>query len=148
LGALIGVAMVVSMFSARMFGKFIDNNKGYYLLKYGVYMNAVTHVIRTFITTGSGVAAVSIINEPTTLSYRMPLVKGLYDAADTHKGYRIVYLTWMEMISAIVKFLFCISMFIACYFADPITVLRVSFIPVAVISLGILLQKFPALKKV
>jgi MFS family permease len=148
LGALIGVAMVISMFSARMFGKFIDNHKGYYLLKYGVYMNAVTHVIRTFITNGSGVVAVSIINEPTTLSYRMPLVKGLYDAADTHKGYRIVYLTWMEVITAVAKCIFCFSLFVSCYYADPITVLRVSFIPVAVISLGILLQRFPALKKV
>lgn len=148
LGALIGVAMIVSMFSARMFGKFIDGHKGIYLLKYGVYMNAITHVIRTFITTGSGVAAVSIINEPTTLSYRMPLVKGLYDAADTHEGYRIVYLTWMEAVTAVAKSVFCFSLFVACFYADPITVLRVSFIPVAIISLGILFQKFPALKRV
>jgi hypothetical protein len=148
LGALIGFSMVVSMFSARMFGKFIDDRKGYYLLKYGVILNAVTHAIRPFITTGAGVASVSIINEPTTLSYRMPLVKGLYDAADTHEGYRIVYLTWMEMTTALAKSLYCFAMFIACYHFDSLTVLRLSFIPVAIISLGILLQKFPALKKV
>jgi hypothetical protein len=148
LGALIGVSMVVSIFSARMFGKFIDNRKGGYLLKYGVLLNAVTHAIRPFITTGAGVAAVSIINEPTTLSYRMPLVKGFYDAADTHEGYRIVYLTWMEMVTAFAKSFYCFVLFFACFYFDSLIVLRISFIPVAIISLGILLQKFPALKKV
>ena len=148
LGALVGVSMVVSMFSARMFGKFIDNKKGKYLLRYGVILNAITHAIRPFITTGGGVVAVSVINEPTTLSYRMPLVKGLYDAADTHSGYRIVYLTWMEMVTAFAKSFYCFVLFFACYYFDSITVLRLSFIPVAIISLGILLEKFPALKKV
>lgn len=148
LGSLIGVAMLVSMFSARMFGKFIDGKKGIYLLKYGTVLNAITHVIRSFITTGAGASAISIINEPTTLSYRMPLVKGVYDAADTHEGYRIVYLTWLEALTAVAKSLFCFALFAACFFVDPITVLRVSFIPVGILSLGVLLQRFPALKKV
>ena len=147
LGGIVAVAMVLSMVGARMFGKIIDNKKGYYLLKYGVYLNAVTHSVRSFITAGGGAVAVSLLNEPTTLSYRMPLVKGFYDAADSEEGYRIVYLVVAEMITAGAKSLYCAALLVASYYFDPVNVLRYSFIIIAIVSLGILLQRFPALRK-
>jgi MFS family permease len=148
LGSLIAVAMVLSMVGAHMFGKFIDNKKGYYLLTYGTLLNAITHVFRSFITAGGGAVAVSLLNEPTTLSYRMPLVKGFYDAADSEDGYRIVYLVVTEALCAAAKSLYCAILLVCSYFYDPILVLRYSFVIVAIISLGILWQRFPALKKV
>ncbi len=148
LGAVIGLGMVISIFSARMFGKFIDNKKGLFLLQYGVIMDSVLHTIRPFITTGAGAIAVSVSNEPITLSYKMPLVKGWYDQADSIEGYRIVYLTWSEMITGFSKGAYCLALFIACYFWDPLTVLRNNFFIVALIALLMFLQKFPALKKV
>jgi len=147
LGGVIAAAMVLSMIAARLFGRIIDNKKGYYLLTYGVWINAVTHTIRSFITAGGGAVAVSLMNEPTTLSYRMPLVKGFYDAADSEKGYRIVYLVVAEIVTTICKSLFCLSLFLATYVFDPETAFRYSFIVVAIISLGILSQRFPALRK-
>lgn len=148
IGALTGFAMLVSMFSARMFGKFIDNKKGLPLLNFGTVINAITHVIRAFTTSAGGAVAVSILNEPVTLSYRMPLMKGFFDEADNEPGYRIVYVTSTEMVTAVTKALYCLALFVACNYYDSISVLRYSYVVVAVISLGILLQKFPALKKV
>lgn len=148
LGGVIGLGMVISIFSARMFGKFIDNKKGLYLLQYGVTMDTVLHLIRPFITTGAGAVAVSTSNEPITLSYKMPLVKGWYDQADTVEGYRIVYLTWSEMITGFSKGIYCLSLFIACYFWDPLSVLRYNFFFIALIALVMLIQRFPAIKRV
>lgn len=148
LGGLIGASMVVSMFSARMFGKFIDARKGRYLLNHGVVINAITHGLRSIITSAPGAIGISIVNEPTTLSYRMPLLKGYYDAADSHEKDRIVYITWMEIISAAAKSFFCFSLYALAFFYEAVTMLQYSFIFVGAISLLILVQRFPALKKV
>ncbi len=147
-GAIIAIGTGISMFSAYMFGKFIDNRKGLALLNYGTVMNAITHVIRSTVTAAGGAIAISVLNEPITLSYRMPLVKGFYDAADSEDGYRIVYLVVAEMLTGITKAIFSLSLLAASYIFDPVNVLRYSFIFVGILSLGILLQRFPALKKV
>jgi len=146
-GAIIALGTGISMFSAYMFGKFIDNKKGLILLRYGTIMNAITHAIRSTVTAAGGAIAISALNEPITLSYRMPLVKGFYDAADSEEGYRIVYLVVAEMLTALAKGLFCLLLLVASYVFDPVSVLRYCFILVGILSLGILLQRFPALKK-
>ncbi len=148
LGGIIAIAMIISMFSARMFGKFIDNKHGLVLLQYGTIMNSLTHIMRSTVTAAGGTIAVSTLNEPITLSYKMPLAKATFDAADSEEGYRIVYLASTEMITAIAKSVYCFALFIATYYYDPIIVLRYSFVAVGIISLGILFQRFPALKKV
>lgn len=148
LGLIIGLGMAVSIFSARMFGKFIDHKKGKYLLNYGVIMDSTLHLIRPFISTTAGAVVVSTANEPITLAYKMPLVKGWYDQADSIEGFRIVYLTWSEMITGFVKGIYCLCLYIACSFFDPLDVLRYGFLLVAISGLFMLVQKFPALKKV
>jgi MFS family permease len=148
LGLITGFALGVSIFSSYIFGKIVDRENGLSLLKFGSIMNSISYVVRAFVTTASGAIAVSVLNEPITLAYKIPLVKGYYDAVDSEEGYRIVYLTVGEISSAVTKAIYYLVLFVFCYFADPISVLRWSFIPVAIISLGILLQRFPALKKV
>lgn len=78
----------------------------------------------------------------------MPLSKAMYDRADDIEGYRIVYISLMEVASAFIKALYCGSLLIATYFFDPILVLRLGFVAAALIGLLMLTQKFPALKKV
>ncbi len=148
LGVIVGIATAVSIVSARMIGEVIDNRKGLKLLQYGTYINATIHILRSFTSTATGAIAISTINEPTTLTYHMPLLKGFYDEADSEPGYRIVYLTVTEIINGVAKAIYYLGLFMACYFFDPISVLRYSFIIVGVISLGMLFQRFPALKKV
>lgn len=146
-GAIVAIGMAVSMFSARMFGTFIDEKRGNKLLQYGVFMNALVHVFRSFIYTPAGAVSVSTLNEPMTLSYRMPLVKGAYDMADTLHGYRIAYFVWIEMTTAIPKAIYCLLLFTMCSYFDELSVLRFSFIGVGIYSLCMLVQNFPALKK-
>lgn len=147
-GSLVAISMVVSMFSARMYGKFIDDNKGLFILRYGVTMNAFVHAIRSFVVASGGAIAISTLNEPMTLLYKMPLVKGLYDEADSIEGYRIVYFVTTEIFTAFVKFLMCLALLLFSYSYSPVEVLRYSFVFVGIISIGILLQRYKALKNV
>lgn len=146
LGTLVGITMGISIFSAHMFGKFIDNRRGVYLLRYGVLMNVVLSASRAAITGTGGAVAVSVLGEPVILSYRMPLIKGLYDEADGADGYRIVYLAWAEIIAGSTKFSYSFGLLIASQYFDPISVIRVSFLVIPVIGLASLAQRFPALK--
>lgn len=148
LGIIIGGSLAVSIISAHMFGKIIDSKKGAALLKYGTFMSGVLNVIRSFITAGGGAVAGSFLGEPIGLSYRMPLTKGFFDAADSEEGYRIVYISFMEMVVGASKGLYCFGLFLACYWVDPVSVLRYQFIIMAFIGLLMLMQRFPALKRV
>lgn len=147
IGSVIALATAISLFSAHMFGTFIDTKKGRQLLNYGVVLNAVVHCIRPFSLSGSAVTVVSTLNEPITLSYQMPLMKGYYDAADSEEGYRIVYLTIVEIWGALAKTTYFTLLYLSTYLFTGESVLRWSFIPVAFFSLGIGLQHFSALKR-
>lgn len=147
LGGLVGLSLAVSIFSARMFGRFIDSNKGHSLLAYGVYMSGLLNVIRASVTSVGGAVATSLLGEPIGLSYRMPLTKGYYDGADSEEGYRIVYLVWGEMLVGLAKGSYCLALAIGASFYDPISVMRVSFFSVAIVGLFMTVQRFPALKK-
>lgn len=148
LGAIVGISLAISVVSSYFLGKFSDTKRGFFLFQVGTYANALIHGARAFITTAHGAAALTILNEPVTLAYKIPLVKGYYDAADSEEGYRIVYLVITEMAAGVAKALYCLALFLTCYFADSATVLRFSFIAVGIFSLAMLLQRFPALKKV
>lgn len=147
LGAVVAFAMIISMFSAHMFGRFIDSKKGLSLLRYGSLMNVALSFSRAIINATGGVVAVSTLGEPIVLSYRMPLIKGLFDAGDSVEGFRIVYFAWAEMIAGLLKAVFCLVLLSATYFFDPVSVLRFSFVIVGLVGLVMLTQKFPALKK-
>jgi hypothetical protein len=142
LGIITGISLAISVVSSYILGKHVDKNKGPALLQFGVLINSAIHIIRSFVTSLFGSIVITVINEP------IPLVKGYYDAADSEEGYRIVYLVVTEISAGVAKAAYCGALFVACYFADSLTVLRFSFIIVGIVSLGMLLQRFPALKKV
>lgn len=146
LGGLVAISLLVSIFSARMFGRFIDTSRGLALLRYGTVMNVILSVVRSFVTTPAGALAVSTLGEPVILSYRMPLVKGLYDKAGAVEKHRIVYTVWYEVFAAIAKAFLCLLVAVFCIYFDPVTVLRNSFIVLGLMSPLMLLQRFPALK--
>lgn len=148
LGVLVGVSLAISIISARMFGKMIDIRKGEVLLSYGTVMNTVLNTVRSMITASGGAIAASVLGEPIGLAYRMPLTKGFYDSADSEPGYRIVYVSVIEIATAIAKALYCLALFLSCYFYESIDVLRFQFIFVALVGFIMLFHKFPALKKV
>jgi len=111
-------------------------------------MGMILQVSRALVTTSGGAIAVNTLGEPVMLAYRMPLVKGAYDAADSEKGYRIVFMTWFEVWAAIAKGAYYLALYIAMFHYDEITVIRISFAVLGIVGLGMLVQRFPALKKV
>ncbi len=148
LGGIIGLSMAVSIFSAHMYGKFLDNRKGSALLRYGVVMNFVLNGSKAIVSSSGGVVAVGALGEPVVLAYRMPIVKQLYEGADNVEGYRIVYLAWAEMITALTKAVYCFSLLFASYYFDPLNVLRASFLVIPFVGLFMLPQRFSSKKRV
>lgn len=148
LGLLVAASVLVSMFAARMFGKFIDNKKGKALLRYGVGMNFVLQLSKAIVTSAGGAFGVSALGEPVLLSCRMPIINSYYDAAGSVEDFRIVYIVWGEVWSSISKGAFFVGLFLFSYFYDPISVMRVSFVIIPFIGLLMLMQRIPIIKKV
>lgn len=145
-GALVGLTMAISMICARSFGAIIDKKKGRYVLRYGVYLNFILNFAKATVSGSSGVVAASALGEPIALSYNMPLAKGLYDAADGDDNHRIVYLVWSEVAAGASKALFCFGIFIAIQLFDPETAMRASYVIAPFLGLGMLKQRFSALR--
>ena len=61
------------------------------------------HVARVFVRSYVPAVATNLANETITAGYRMPYIKGMYDAADDLPGYRIVYITSMEWFGSLLK---------------------------------------------
>lgn len=148
LGSLVTVSTIISMLVARLFGRIIDNNKGLQLLKIGTWMNLLGHIFRPFMLNVPGVVAVSVANEPVSLAYSMPVIKGFYDQTDVVEGYRIVYISFAESVFALYKGAYWLGLFAFSQLFNPVSVLSWSYLAVGLVSLGVLFQRFPALKKV
>jgi MFS family permease len=148
LGAIVALGMTVSMVTARFYGRVIDTKHGATLLSYGACANAFTHLLRPFINSAGGVVLMSAASEPVALASRMPLAKGYFDAGDVEKGYRIIYFTVSQMVTSSFK---C-AVFLLLYLLAPFVSVRglfvVGFIIAALASVIVLVQQFPALKRV
>jgi MFS family permease len=148
LGVLFGISLAASIVCAYIIGKFVDKHSGSALLKLGVVLNSSLLFFRALSTSVFGASFITILNEPVSLAYKIPLVKGYYDATDSEEGYRIVYLAIGEVTSGAAKAFYCGVLFFACYYANSTAVLSFSFVLAAILSLLMLVQRFPALKKV
>jgi len=147
LGAVFAVSTLVSMFCAHMYGKYIDKNKGRYLLNYGTFMNAVMNLIRASVSAVGGVVAISTLGEPVILSYRMPLYKGFFDAGNDNESQRVAYYSWVEALTAVAKGLFFVALLLMAHLFDPEFALRAAFVIAALVGFGMLSQRFKALAK-
>ena len=117
-------------------------------MQYSLLFNALLYLTRPFRNTPVGAVTVASANEPIMLGYRMPIVKGLFDVADSHDSSRIVYLSLAEVAGAIGKLLFVVPAYILCFWVEPQDVLRWSFVAMTLVTLVPFVQRFPALKKV
>lgn len=106
LGSVASISVLASIFIARAIGGMIDNKKGRQLLRYGTILNAILHLFRPFTSGYSSVLAVNVINEGVTIAYALPYTKGMYDAADTLKGHRIVYFCTLEAAGSLARVIF------------------------------------------
>ena len=145
-GAIVGLTMAISVICARAYGMFIDRQKGRYVLRYGVLLNFILNFAKATVSGGSSVVVASAFGEPVSLSYSMPLSKGMYDEADGSDAHRIVYLTWTEIVAGASKALFFFVICMATNFYEVETVLRVAYLVVPFVGLLMLQQKFSALR--
>jgi len=145
LGVLISVSFLVSIFAARATGKLIDERKGRSLLRFSAIANSAIHLARPFIGTYPIAFGINILNDIVTPGYRMPYLKGWFDAADDLPGFRIVYLTSMEMFGSLIKALLCWSLVILSLYLMPHRVLTIGFVLAAGMSLLMTTERFRAL---
>ncbi len=146
LGIIAALSTASSLFLSRVIGGVIDKNKGRKLLRISIMLNALLHIARIFIRSVVGVGLVNMANEPITASYRMPFLKGIYDAADSLPGYRIAYLASLSMIDALSRLVVWVVIYAGLMILDsPSVVFQAMFIVAFVGSIGILLERFEAL---
>jgi hypothetical protein len=146
LGAITALSTLGAILVSRMYGAIIDERKGLNLLRIGAILNAMLHALRPFVQSAGAIVGINIANEPVTAAYRMPYMKGFYDAADSIKGYRIVYLASMGMVASVGRLALWIGIWIALQYYDSRSVLEATFYIAAMCSFGILLQRFEALR--
>jgi len=146
LGAIATLSTLSCIIISRSIGGMIDDKKGRNLLEFGVIINALIHFIRPFLNSVIGVLGVNIVNEPVTAMYRMPYIKGYYDAADSLPGYRIAYLSSMSAVDTTARFVFWLVVWALMHHYSERGVMVSMFFVAGVCSLGILSEKFDALR--
>lgn len=146
LGLIVALSTLSSIVLGRAIGELIDKEKGRQLLKVGVLLSAGLHISRLFTGSIGAAAAINVANEPIAAAHRMPLMKGIYDAADTLPGYRIAYLAALSAVDSFSRLVFWLIIWCAFGIFSPKSVFLGTFIFAAVCSLGILLERYEALR--
>lgn len=145
LGVLLSTSFLVSIIAARLIGRRIDQNKGRRLLRQNAILNAGIHLLRPFVSSYGSALAINVANEAVTVGYRMPFVKGMYDAADDLPGHRIVYFASMEFVASVVKGVLWWSLVLLSSITSSRTLFMVGFLIAALASLLITSENFKAL---
>lgn len=142
IGALVSVTVVTSFVGAYVFGRLIDRRRGGDLLIISTIGNALTHIVRPFITTPVGVAGSNIANELAKTGYVMAFNRGLFDVAD-RSGRRIVYIFFVELMFDAGAVLACLVWaLLLILFPTNILALQVFFGVAAAYTLLIMTAKF------
>lgn len=142
LGALSAVGVLAAVLSAKLIGRLCDTSIARIVMHTNLYLNALLHTLRPFVSGVGGVLAVNVANEAITSGYRMPFMKGVYAAADDHPGYRIVYISSLESAGCIAKSAVWLTLALLATILSLQTVLIISFALAAIASIGITKEHF------
>ncbi len=145
IGVLASAASIISLLTAHTIGSFIDRKKGRQLLRISAVVNAFVNVSRPFVSSFYGAFAVNMANETVTVGYRMPYIKGMYDAADDLPGHRIVYIVSMEMFGDLTKAFLYWMLFILSLVLSQYVTLSLAFFVAAAASIMIMSERFKSL---
>ncbi len=145
-GTMASISVVASILAAHAIGKTVDNHQGRSLLRYSAIANSLVYIVRVFTISYPMALATNIANEAITMGYRLPYTKAVYDAADDLPGYRIVFISSMEIIGCIAKAsMWWVLTGLALILTAKQTI-YVGFGIAAVASLMIMTEKFKALE--
>ncbi len=146
LGVLTAVSTAIALVTIMAIGKLIDKQYGKRLLNIGAYTNAALHLLRPFVGSPMQAFGISVINEPVTAMYRMPFMKGRFDASDSVPGYRIVYFMLVEWVNAVGNVIFWTLVIAMLALWPDKLALQATFVIGAVLSIVITRQRFSALQ--
>ncbi|RWZ78296.1 MAG: hypothetical protein EOT05_00840 [Candidatus Microsaccharimonas sossegonensis] len=145
-GALLSVVLFAALGASYAYGKLIDRNKGKELLRTASVGNALTHLMRGFISTPVAVAGLNIANEAATTGYTMAYTRAMFDNADL-SGERVTYLGLIEVQSNLGAALGGFMLFLlAANIGDKPSIQLFFFIAAAVVLL-ITTARFPLYRK-
>lgn len=146
IGGVASLSMIAALVMARMIGTLADNKKGRSLMRFNAVFNAIVHLWRPFASGFSSVLAVGVVNESITVGYKLPYMKGMFDAADRHPGFRIVYISIMEGFGAFCSMIFyLIAGMLAAVYGTSQMLFIILFGIGAISSLLITLERYKAL---
>lgn len=146
IGALASLGFLMSVLVALTFGKFVDAKKGGLVLRISAACNAVINFVRPFVTSVPLAGVVTAAGESAGVGIRIPYSKGMYDAADSQEGHRIVYIVTMESFASAFKCLFWLELLILLAAFSVHTTLMIGFALAGFSSLMVMKQRFRALQ--
>lgn len=146
LGLIITVSLIVALVVIRLVGRSVDRRRSGHLIRTSVLLNVLLHSLRPALLNPAGAVAASVGNESMTVGYKLPLNKGLFDAADDMPGRRIVYVASVEAIGSLAKLVFWTVLLLLAWLWDPLSAMRWIYLLVAVVSLGVLFERFVSLR--
>lgn len=145
LGILASASVVAAMLAAFSIGRLIDKRKGKVLLQTGAILNAALHLFRPLVNIFPVALLVNIANEGISVAYRIPFMKGMYDAADDLPERRIAYFTIMEIVASMTKLAAWVVLLLLALVYSPFIVMTTGFVMAAIASLLIMTERFKAL---
>ncbi len=147
LGVLASITMIIGVVAAKFFGAIVDRTRGRELLNAGAIANAFTHAARPFVATPLGVLFVNIFNVLATTAYILPFLKGMFALADDLPGYRIAFISIMNAAASLGAAVLCLIAGVLSLFFDEILSLQITYVVTALITLLIMTNRFPALRR-
>jgi hypothetical protein len=145
IGILSSISIVISIVASYTIGQLIDKKRGGYLLKISSIASAIIYVFKPFTRGVTMVLGINIAQEIATVGHRIPYYKGLYDAADSQPGHRIVYLVIMETVGNFAKLFFWIELYLLSLMFTEYQTIVVGFAMSAIAALLITTQRFKTL---
>ncbi len=142
LGFISSASIAASVLVTYLIGSLIDSNKGRRLLRFSAVGNSILHLSRIFVSTYNGAFLVNVANEFLTVGYKMPFVKGKYDAVDGLPGHRIVYFASLEIIASTVKATLWFVLALLSTVVSGYSVMVIAFLIASVASLIITTERF------
>ena len=145
-GLLLSVVVFAAIGSSYVYGKLIDNRKGWELLQVSVVVNSLTHLTRPFIASPVSAAGLNAVNEAASSGYMMAYHRGIFDNAD-RSGQRILYIGIGEVIACVGAASSALILAILASLLPEDLTFRIAFFLTAVVVLFILTARFPLYKR-
>lgn len=145
-GVLMSVVLIATLVSSYVYGRIIDKKGGNLLMKASVVANALTHLIRPFITSPVMVAGANVANEVATTGYTMPYTRAVFDNADL-SGHRATYLGMVDTLSNIGAFLAAGTLGLLVMLTGGNVGLTNFFFVAGIVALFVLTSRFSLYKK-